>query len=149
MRKRSVGVTIFAVLFIIGAVLTLVSLVTTPRALQMIVDTPGIAPEAKVQMETTLQLFQSRSWLIGLQALASLAAGIGLFLLQGWARWLTLIVAGLSIIQVVVSLFTQGGVGTGAAAAVAVVALLGSVGWSGFIIWFFLRSSVREQFQKG
>ena len=91
MKKRSIGVTIFGVLFIVGALLGLLSLVTTPKALQVTLDTPGITAEAKAQLETTLKLFQSRAWLVAAQAVVGLAAGIGLFLLQTWAWWLTLL----------------------------------------------------------
>ena len=148
MKKRSVGVTIFAILFIVGALLSLISTVTTPKALHAMLDAPGMTAESKTQMQTTLQLFQSRVWLILGQAVAGLAAGVGLLMLQGWARWLTILLAGLNIVQVVVSLVTQGGLGGGAAGAVALVALLFSLAWSGLLIWFFLQSSIKAQFEK-
>ncbi len=119
MKKRSVGVTIFAVLFIIGGLLALLSLVTTPAALRTALQAPGITAENKTQMETALSLFQSRIWLIALQSLAGLAAGIGLFMLLGWARWLTIILAGLSVVQVGISLVTQRGMPAGVAGGMA------------------------------
>ena len=148
MKKRSVGVTVFAVLFIVGAVLALLSLVTTPKAIEMALTTPGLAPETKTQMEATLHLFRSRIGLIALQAIGGLAAGVGLFMLLGWARWLTIILAGLSVIQVGISLVTQRGLPTGPGAGMALAALVFSLAWSGLIIWFFLRPSVKAQFVK-
>jgi hypothetical protein len=148
MKKRSVGVTIFAILFIIGGVLGLLSAVVTPKMLRSIVEAPGITTEAQTQLKTTLNVFESRLVPMAAQAAAMLASGIGLLMLQMWAWWLTLVLVGISVLMTLVGLILQGGLGQGPGLAIAVFSLLFILGWNGFIAWFFLRASVKEQFAK-
>jgi hypothetical protein len=81
-----------------------------------------------------------------LQPLAGLAAGIGLLLLQNWARWLTVLIAGYSAsydayaLVKVRDMFPDPYRPLGFALLVAVLA------WNMFILWYFLQSGVKAQF---
>ena len=148
MKKRSVGVTVFAILFILGGLLGLVSVVVTPQLLRVAMETPGMTPETQTQLQTAQHLFESRLGLMAAQSVAGAAAGIGLLMLQLWAWWLTLVLVGLSVLLAIVGLISQGGLGQGPGLMIGVFGLLFVLGWNAFIVWFFLRPSVKEQFAR-
>ena len=154
MKKRSVGVTILGVLFVLGGLLALL----TPPLLRGLADLPQFTPEQQEQLRQALG--GTKQILMTVSGVASLAAGIGLFLLQSWARVLTLVLAAVSMVQGAwgfLSLLATGGhtagspdqPGGGVIHALSLFVIACSVfGWNGLILWYFLRSSVKAQFSK-
>ncbi len=149
MKQRSVGVTVFAVLFIIGGVLGLISLLATPTLLRSAIEAPRIETQAQTQLKTVLQTFESRMGISAVQVLAGLAVGVGLLMLQIWAWWLLLALTGLNVILTLFGVATSGALATGGTSAVVTIfAVVFSLAWSGLIAWFFTRPSVKVQFRK-
>ena len=108
--------------------------------------------------------------LSGLLGIVALTAGIGILLLKGWARFLVIWQAGLSILCAIgtalwgyaVSLSAVEGLraigvapgmqemslARGAAIGTVAMLLLPSLAWNGLLLWFFNRPSVKAQFQR-
>ena len=145
MKKRSVGVTVFAILFLVGGLLGLLSVVVTPQLMKTVLQSPDMPEATKTQLQTTLTMFESRAGLMAAQAAGGVATGVGL-LLQLWAWWLTLILAGLSVIQGIIGLFAGGAQGAGVVGMLVGLAVV--LAWNGLVVWFFLRQAVKGQFQK-
>ncbi len=89
--KRSVGVTVWALLLIVGGGLA----VMWPVGFFSVGN-----PMGKGVRGLLMELIP---WLHGLLGLAALVAGIGLLMLKGWARVLTICQAALSIVVGLVS----------------------------------------------
>lgn len=195
--KRSVGVTVWAVLLILAGILTggaaIVSLSAGPRALDQLNEQmrrleampTGMAqgqipPE---QLETMRQQFGAfvreageviispsvrvSTMLSALFAIAAVIAGVGFFLLKGWARTLAIWQAGLSIpfglyaawyspqhkLSDITLRFYAGLVDPATMERIRQMQAIGQwlyVGillvWNGLLIWFLLRESVKAQF---
>jgi len=144
-RKRSVGVTVFGILFIIFNIVGLASLLAAPSMLQSIVDAGGATPELVAQAEATRERLES-----GLGAAVTLGvfgfgAGVGLLLLQRWARALTLALAVISMVWTLVNVFSAGPLPQGQEWIV-VLGLLPTFAWNILVIWYFLRPNVKAQF---
>ena len=83
-----------------------------------------------------------------LQPIGGLAAGIGILWLKNWGRWLTVLIGAYSAtydayaLVNIRTLFPEPYRPIGLALLVAVLA------WNSFIIWYFLRPSVKAQFVK-
>ncbi len=205
MSKRSTGVTVWAVLLIIGGGLALVGSVASSvvggamrhgvleerfRQLEAELSRSGgpdgqaLPPEQAAQLRDGLRQMREKiqaffsspqvQMLTGVNSvlgLAALIAGIGLLLLNGWARVLAIWQAAGSIVAGVASQLLMhvwqkemlqslmagaGGSAQQEAARQAIHAAqtlgfgLGVVflcAWNGLIIWFFSRASVKAQFQ--
>lgn len=120
MKRPSVGVTVFATLFTLNGVSNLLAVWMRPSWSRSEVVVPAV-----------------------LTAIAYSICGIGLFMVQRWARWLALILASVSVVWVIAQFLkepapTQGhfvycGIGLA----------------SGLLaIWYFLRPGVKAQFSK-
>ena len=139
--KRSIGVTIFAILFLIGGAMGLFGTLYGPKLMQSIASTEGMSPETQAQAQEAQQLMSKQSGFMLAISVASIISGIGLLMLLGWARWLTIVLAGISVAQLLVG-FMGSPHWTAATLLMAVL----SLAWNGLIVWFFLRPSVKAQF---
>ena len=147
MAKRSRGVTVFGVLFIVFSVLALVSLVATPSLLQNI---RGQLPEnAQVRIDMTLAELSSRMPLAIALSIGGLIAGIGLLLRQRWARLLAIVLSIGALAMTAYQLATQGGLWTGREWVAVIVGTVPSAVWNGLVIWYFLRPPVKAEFAPG
>ena len=81
-----------------------------------------------------------------LQPLAGLAAGIGHLLLQNWARWLTVLIAGYSASYDVYALVNIRDMFPEPYRLLGFALLVAVLAWNLFIMWYFLRPRVRAQF---
>ena len=153
MKKRSLGVTIFGILFIVWGVLASLGTVFTASAPKVL---PTISVERRDRMSPERQqklaqaeAFAASPWFgpyIAFAAVASLVlltSGFGLLMLRSWAWWLTLTASGISLLSQTVSPIIWKG------AELQPLRLCFTLSWSGFIIWYFLRPSVKAQFRKG
>ena len=149
MRKRSVGVTIFSVIFIIGGALGLIGQILVPwihQSVGNVLTEKGVQlePEKRQQLadaNTVLISSQYRALAVGTSAV-QLATGVGLLMLQSWAYWLVPIIAGVSLIWMAANELFVGKLMIGPSW----VYLILSLGWNGLIVWYFLRPSVKAQF---
>lgn len=201
--KRSGGVTAVAIVMMLAGVLTgvgaLMSLSAGPRALdaldqrmQQLETLPSgtaqgqMSPERVAQLRQRLQEITQElravlespavrisTFLAALMGIAAFIAGLGVLLLQGWARTLAIFQAGLSIplglfaamyspqqrLSQAMLRFYEGlvdpatqqhlqqtmALGQTIGQWVGIITLLA---WNGFLIWFFSRASVKAQFQQ-
>lgn len=153
MKKRSRGVTIFGVIFIIGGTLGLIGQILVPWIRQSV---GNVLTEKSVQLEPEKrqQLADASTVLISPQYRAvaggtstvRLATGVGLLMLQSWAYWLVLIIAGVSSIWMVANELFVGKLMGEFMIGPYWVYLILSLGWNGLIVWYFLRPSVKAQF---
>ena len=145
--KRSAGVTAFGVLFIVFNVLGLLSIFV------LAVLGPQIAsasndPQMQQAMHQALNAWRSPLGVLGILAsLGGLVSGIGLLALQGWARVVTLVLAGWGCVQAIIGPALQWSRLEPTQAAITVFFILLTLAWNGFTIWFFLRPSVKAQFE--
>jgi len=195
--KRSVGVTVWAVLLIIagllGTVGATVSLSMGQRSLDRLTqsveqmkslpigtEAGQVPPERMAQLRVRLEglvqqvrkatespVVRTTTALAALLSLAALAAGIGLFFLKRWARTAAMWQAGCSIaLGLFVTLFSPQRELTEATLRVYEglidpqaqqmmhtgqtigqwLGLLVLLVWNGFILWYFIRPSVKAQF---
>ncbi len=145
MKKRSVGVTIFAVLFIIGGVSGLLINLLIPVAHRMVKSAIELeqSSEQREELKKIDALLGSSSKdrvLVGATSTIQLAAGIGLLGLMGWAYSLTFLMIGFSIFWAIFSFIFLKTIAGGF--------MLASLGWHTFMIWYFLRPGVKAQFVK-
>ncbi len=148
-------------------------------------DGQPLPPEKAAQLRQQLEQMRAKmteffespavrmtTWLHGVLGLAALIAGIGLLMLKGWARVLTIWQAVLSMAAGLVSQIMMHGwqqemlqsimssAATEPAQQRAMQQMVGAaqtfglgvgilllVGWNGALIWFFSRSSVKAQFE--
>ena len=197
--KRSVGVTVWAVLLIIAGLLGMVgatvSLSMGQRSLERLTqsverlktippqggtEAGQVPPEQLAQLRVRLEglvqqvrkatespVVRTTTALAALLSLAALAAGIGLFFLKRWARTAAMWQAGCSIaLGLFVTLFSPQRELTEATLRVYEglidpqaqqmmhtgqtigqwLGLLVLLVWNGFILWYFIRPSVKAQF---
>ena len=153
MKKRSLGVTIFGILFIVCGVLTSLGTVFTASAPKVL---PTISTERRARMGPERQqklvqaeAFAASPWFgpyVAFATVASLilfASGFGLLMLRSWAWWLTLAVSGISLLSSVAGLIIWKGVDLQPLRVCFVLS------WNGLTIWYFLRPAVKAQFVKG
>jgi hypothetical protein len=144
-RKRSAGVTAFGVLFIIFNVIGLISLFAAPSMLQAIVDAGGATPELQAQADATRAQLESGLGAAVTLGVLGFGAGIGLLLLQRWARALTLALAVISTVWTLVNVFRAGPLPPGQEWMI-VLGLVPTIAWNGLVIWYFLRPNITAQF---
>lgn len=134
MKQRPLGVTIYAGLFIIGAL--------TPLSVLIMVSLRMIQEQLKTSDDVSLGIgFLVTS---GAFVLYLLGVGIGLFFLKRWARWLALLSALVSSVwigYVDVTMLSRASL-----KGLAVVNSLLVFCWNGVMFWYFLRPSVKAQF---
>jgi hypothetical protein len=144
-KKRSVGVTVFGVLFIVFNIVGLISLLVAPAMLQAVVDAGGATPELQAQADATREQLESGMGAAVTLGIMGFGAGVGLLLLQRWARALTLSLAGISILWTIINMFRAGPLPPGQEWVV-ILGLLPTFAWNGVVIWYFLRPNVKAQF---
>ncbi len=129
MKNQSIGIAIFGVLFILLGFFQLLLLVTSGFWL-------GLHDPA------------SRSILMVLGAiqLLSVMAGIGLLTVKRWAWLLTLILAFTNAGFSTMLFIASRTLGRAEVGRLSLGSLLVGLGWSGLIVWYFLRPSVKAQF---
>ena len=166
MKKRSVGVTVFGILFILGGVLRVLVAVATPlmsqvldRVVAQVEQLPqeaatregGGRPGApspqqvallKERMTQTQAVLGSPQYRIALgvgatTSLAALVGGIGILWLKLWAHRLVLITAGISLLWAIISSVVWSSPWYG---------LIIPGVWNGLVLWYFLRPSMRAPF---
>lgn len=135
--KRPVGVTILAILAIIGGLLSLI--VAALGFLAAGVVASGALAGANVPANSTTVLAFSSGSLIVLGILY-LAFGIGAFMLKGWAWTAGIIALVLGLISNIASPFIAGGGWTGSVIGIVVDLLL---------LYYLFRPNVRQAFGKG
>jgi len=139
MKQRPVGVLIYGVLFIVSALTPLCAVLAIGlRAARGWLRTP-----AEVSLGIGIMVGS------GLIGLLLLTIGVGLLMVTRWARWLALLSAILTVLWVGfvdVTRFTAGVKEPVRHFLIINSALM--LGWCGLMIWYFLRPSVKAQFQR-
>ena len=136
MRQRPLGVKIFGVVFLLYgfAIIQIFYLLAAMRA----------GWKAPIS-ETVLRLLMNGEIVLGL---AYVVAGVSLLMLKSWARKLVLILTLMSLVYRVVFEICTGGRGLldPSTPSETVTRLVAALGWSGLLLWYFLRPSVKAQF---
>ena len=105
------------------------------------VETEHLESRERQQLATASTVMMSPKYrmLAGATSAVRLIAGVGLMALQSWACWLVLIIAAISVLWLVWTLFIG---------SINWVILFFGLFWNGFMLWYFLRPGVKAQFQK-
>lgn len=159
--KGPLGVKIFGVLFILSSTLLLLSsillIIVEPRVLQQgfaerVVqgfseeERAALTPEYQKKLEDMEQQLADSPATLGslgliiamLISLCNVISGIGLLRLKNWARWLTIVIMGISVVWLMIDVVARGTL---------IRAIYGLI-FSGVVLWYFLRPSVKAQFQR-
>ena len=81
-------------------------------------------------------------------ALVGMVAGIGILMLQSWARWTTILLAGYNAGMMILPLLKSGELLARPHGSGAIVLVLALLAWNVLVLWYFLRPGVKAQFQK-
>lgn len=131
MKQRPFGVKLFGIWFVVFGSLGAIG--ATGYALVA----SGVDHFYGVERTVLRNLQISRSIVV---SLLWLACGVGLFMMKRWARRLAFIAAILSSANVILTKSSDGTLSWPESVVV--------LGWSGLVIWYFLRPGVKAQFQK-
>ena len=149
MRTRSIGVTVFAVLFLFFGALGLVGSVWLPQVLKTLLGSPGLEAQHRAQLQAAYDILSAWQGFSIAMSLLQIVAGIGLLQVRSWARWLALCLAGASLTWKCFQVMSHLQALTGQQLLVDLLfGLLPAMIWSGLVIRYFLLPSVKAQFQK-
>ena len=153
--QRSVNVTVFGILFIVFNVFGLVGVALIPQSRRLLSEKPSIIekPTKDLALQEQLllaALFTSGIGNLPLQVLcnmAGIASGTGLLLFYGYARWLTLILAGIQLVWLLPNVLMLAAFsGPGGGRELMMAFLISALALNGLAIWYLLRPSVKAQF---
>jgi hypothetical protein len=137
--KRPTGVTILAILALIGGVIGIFGALALFLAYGVVVSgaaaTAGVS--AQITQSSTILLVLAIYLLV--VSVLDIVVGIGAFMLKGWAWTLGIVLEVLSILYVIVNAATGGGFGFGSVVSVLIAAV---------ILFYLFQPNVRVAFGK-
>ena len=169
--KRSVGIWIFGIVFVLWGVKDLSVAAVMPSWIRILQARPAeqrarmgkrfLEHKLTAKQRASLSTEQQRRLAEGdlsivlevnrrsvahyaLEGLLSLVIGVGLLMLWPWSRWLALILAGLGIVSKVTIVVIQGGEPDTVHRVIDFIELV----LLGSILWYFLRPGVKAQFER-
>lgn len=138
MRQRPLGVKIIGTLLILYAVMDLVGTagwLANPRRVEERLQTKWDIDPLAFRRE--LAVSTGKSLVVGV-------TGIGLLMLQSWARWVFITVLALETLGAMSRILLTGSLTTTAK----LLWLSLNIGFFGLLLWYFLRPSVKAQFKR-
>ncbi|MFN2502449.1 MAG: hypothetical protein ABR530_10620 [Pyrinomonadaceae bacterium] len=142
--KRPLGITILAGLNFIGAAFEAVLFilaVAAPETLRSLISAlspQGAGPDEILNLGPMLAVY------FAVMAIVTGLIGYGLWTLRNWARIITMIIAGLSLVGMVVSLVQVGG----AINLTTIILGLVRIGLCVLILWYLWKPDIRDAFRK-
>ena len=140
MKRRSWGVTLFGILFILSGA---VGVLNSARKLSVVSQK---IQTVQTEQQSDLRRGQRHLGLVLMASVVFLIQGIGVLRLRRWARWLTLIYAAIQALLFIKMLTVLMPMAKDYLVPQWWVGSLVNIGQAGLTLWYFLRPSVKAQF---